>query len=63
MSCGEFGARVAACVMLLAPAAASAQGLPRVEVSAGAGYVFGGGVENPGPSLPAYNVGVTFWPF
>jgi hypothetical protein len=49
--------------MLLAPTVASAQAPPRLEVSAGPGYVFGGGMENPGPSLPAFNVGVTVWPF
>jgi hypothetical protein len=28
----------------------------------GAGYVFGGGTENPGPSLPAFDVGFVVWP-
>jgi hypothetical protein len=63
MACLEFSARVAACLMLLAPATAAAQGPPRVEMSAGAGYVFGGGSEDPGPSLAAYNLSVAFWPF
>ena len=34
-----------------------------VEVEAGGGYVFGGGAENPGPSLPVWDVGVVVWPW
>lgn len=34
----------------------------RVEFEFGGGYVVGGGMENPGPSLPALDVGLVFWP-
>lgn len=33
-----------------------------LELEAGGGYVFAGGAENPGPSLPALDVGIVFWP-
>jgi len=32
-----------------------------VEIELGGGYVVGGGAEDPGPSLPAFDVGVAFW--
>ena len=50
---------VAALFMAALPGPARAQLL---EVEAGGGYVFGGGAENPGPSLPVLDVGVVFWP-
>ena len=31
------------------------------ELQFGGGYVWGGGIENPGPSLMTYNVGVAVW--
>lgn len=34
-----------------------------VELAAGPGFVFGGGSEDPGPSLPSYDIGVVLWPF
>jgi hypothetical protein len=43
--------------------AGNAQGRYVVEVGAGGGYVAGGGAENPGPSLPSYDVVVAVWPF
>ncbi len=42
---------------------ADAQDRPVVELGGGVGYVFGGGAEDPGPSLPAYNAVVSVWPF
>jgi hypothetical protein len=33
-----------------------------VEVEVGVGYVFGGGSEDPGPSLPAANFAAAVWP-
>jgi hypothetical protein len=33
----------------------------RVEIELGGGYVVGGGVENPGPSLPTFDAGVVVW--
>lgn len=42
------------------PDVASAQ---RLDVGVGAGYVFGGGVENPGPSLPTVNLVGVVWPW
>ena len=38
-----------------------AQSRDRLEVQAGGGYVWGGGTEDPGPSLSTYNVGAVFW--
>lgn len=35
----------------------------RFDVGAGAGYVFGGGVENPGPSLPTVDLVGVAWPW
>jgi hypothetical protein len=40
-----------------------AQGGAVVEIGGGAGYVFGGGAEDPGPSLPAFDAIVYLWPF
>jgi len=37
-------------------------GLPSFEIEAGGGYVFGGGAEDPGPSLASFDVGTVFWP-
>ena len=34
-----------------------------VELGGGAGYVFGAGAENPGPSLPSFDVIAFVWPF
>jgi hypothetical protein len=34
-----------------------------VEIEAGVGYVFGGGVEDPGPSLPSFDAGIVIWPW
>lgn len=47
--------------LLMSAVPAKAQHPPRVELEAGGGYVFGGGVENPGPSLPALDGGAAFW--
>ena len=33
----------------------------KLEVQVGSGYVWGGGAENPGPSLPTYDVGIALW--
>lgn len=33
-----------------------------LDIEAGGGYLFGGGAENPGPSLPTYDLGVVVWP-
>ena len=38
-----------------------AQQRDKLEVQVGGGYVLGGGGENPGPSLPTYDVGLAFW--
>ena len=38
-----------------------AQQRDKLEVQVGGGYVLGGGGENPGPSLPVYDVGLAFW--
>ena len=40
-----------------------AQSRAVVEVGGGGGYVFGGGAEDPGPSLPAFDALVSVWPF
>jgi len=32
------------------------------EIELGAGYVFGSGAENPGPSVPVFDAGVACWP-
>jgi hypothetical protein len=33
----------------------------RFELQGGGGYVFGAGSEDPGPSLPVFDLGVVFW--
>ena len=38
-----------------------AQDRDTLELQFAGGYVWGGGVENPGPSLMTYNVGVAVW--
>lgn len=40
---------------------ANAQTRPVIEVGGGAGYVFGGGAEDPGPSLPVFDVIAVVW--
>jgi hypothetical protein len=52
----------AICIIGLADAS-YAQDRARVEFGGGAGYVFGGGAEDPGPSLPAFDAIVFVWPF
>lgn len=39
-----------------------AQRRPVIEVEGGGGYVFGGGGENPGPSLPTLDLALVVWP-
>ena len=41
---------------------ASAQTRPAIELEGGGGYVFGGGSENPGPSLPTLDAAIVVWP-
>lgn len=50
---------VVALVVSLTPSPTLAQ---HVELGAGGGYVFGSGVENPGPSLPSLDGSVAVWP-
>jgi hypothetical protein len=50
---------VLSALWLILPAAAFAQ---QVELELGAGYVFGGGVEDPGPSLATVDAAVAVWP-
>lgn len=38
-------------------------GAQRLDVGVGTGYVFGGGAENPGPSLPTVDVVGVVWPW
>src|SRR5436309_2253457 len=35
---------------------------PVVELEGGGGYLFGGGAENPGPSLPSLDAAIVVWP-
>jgi hypothetical protein len=39
-----------------------AQSRPVVEFEGGGGYVFGGGTEDPGPSLPTLDATIVVWP-
>jgi hypothetical protein len=47
--------------MLTCSAPVRAQHAPTIDLEAGGGYVFGGGVENPGPSLATVDVGAALW--
>lgn len=51
---------VVVCALIFSPSA-RAQQASTVDVEGGGGYVFGGGVENPGPSLPTLNAGMSVW--
>ena len=50
-------------VVLVAGSAPSPTLAQHVELGAGAGYVFGSGAEDPGPSLPSVDGSVAVWPF
>jgi hypothetical protein len=57
---------VKACVLVSALLMAGVPGLAQaqmLEIEAGGGYVVGGGAENPGPSLPVWDVGFVLWPW
>jgi hypothetical protein len=49
-------------ILLVAPEPAEAQeAIQRLDVEVGLGYAIGGGLEEPGPTLPRVNVGVVVW--
>lgn len=52
---------LAVCSLVLADLG-HAQERPVVELEGGGGYAFGGGGENPGPSLPTLDAAIAVWP-
>ncbi len=47
---------------LLGVAPSVAAQSPVVEIELGGGYIFGGGAENPGPSVPTIDAAIALWP-